>query len=329
MPFEPYGGYRWEIPPGIKVKKSIQDKFKTLETFFPCIVIHKLKHFINGTSYKFNNLPFAIQTNLITGEPIQSWTPPTSVLESIQQSQLREINEWKIVKSIYMRLFKFRKFLKGLIHRWRIGKCIKNIKNTEDPVTLDIPKHLVQVLDFPRRLSYAFEASSLMKTIEARIILSEYMFPNPLPPINPFTNEAFTRGQLISIIVQCRKKGKFSWILDRLYNSECDLILFTQRFRQPLKIMAIENHFKGCISKFMEEVVDFFRVEAERDELPESKMALFIDRIALRPNCEYVREWINLTRDFYIARELHDLHMLANIGIRSSEAIVRAYYLLS
>jgi len=329
MPFEPYTGYRWQIPQGIKVKRSIQLKFKSLETFFPCIVIHKLKHFINGTSYKFNNLPFAIQTNLITGEPIKQWTPPSSLVESIQQSQLREINEWKIVKSIYMRLFKIRKFIKGLIHRWRIGKCIKNVKNTEDPVTLEIPKDPIQILDFPKRLSYIFEASPLIKTIEARIILSEYMFPNPLPPINPFTNEAFTRGQLISIIIQSKKKGKFSWILDRLYNSECDLQLFTQRFRQPLKIMAIENHFKGPVTKFIDEVVDFFKIEADRDELPETKMGIFIRRMLDRPSCEYVREWIHLTRDFYIARELQDLHMLTNIGIRSSNAITRAYYLLS
>lgn len=329
MVFEPYTGYRWQIPEVIKVSQSIRIKFNSLETFVPCIVIHKLKYLTNGTSYKFNKLPLSIQTHFITGEPIQQWIPPLNVLESIQKSQLKEINEWKIVKSIYIRLFKVRKFIKGLIHRWRIGKCIKNVKNTEDPVTLDVPKHQIQIMDFPKRISYIFEASSLMKTIEARITLSDYMFPNPLCPINPFTNEAFTRGQLFSIILQCKKKGKFSWILDRLYNSECDLDLFTKRFRQPLKIMAIENHFKGSIFKCMDEIVDFFKIEAYRDEIPENKMALFIKRMSSRPNCEYVREWVHITRDFYIARELQDIHMLANIGIRSSNAITRAYYLFS
>lgn len=93
--------------------------------------------------------------------------------------------------------------------------------------------------------------------------------------------------------------------------------------------MAIENHFKGSVTKFIDEVVDFFKIEADRDELPETKMGIFIRRMLDRPSCEYVREWICLTRDFYIARELQDLHMLTNIGIRSSNAITRAYYLLS
>jgi hypothetical protein len=93
--------------------------------------------------------------------------------------------------------------------------------------------------------------------------------------------------------------------------------------------MAIENHFKGSIFKCIDELVDFFKIEADRGELPENKTALFIKRIASRPNCQYVREWIHITRDFYIARELQDIAMLADIGIRSSDAITRGYYLLS
>jgi hypothetical protein len=326
MRFEPYIGYRWQIPSGIKVNKSIHNKFKRFETCLPYTVMNKLKYLISFTDYKFNLLPFSTKLDNISGEQIKSWTPPLSVTEAIQSNILREVREWKFVKSIYLRLFKVIQFIKGLIYRWRLRKCLKNIKNTEDPVTMESPKSPVCVIDFPKRISYTFEASTLRKTIEGRIILSEYMFPNPLPPINPFTNEVFTRGQLISIISQCKKKGEFSWILDRLYANECDLNNFILQFRQPLKIMAIENHFKGHVSKFKDEVIDYFQVEADREELPDETVVLFCKRIKDRPTCYIVKEWINITRDYYIARELQDVQLLANVAIRSSNAIIKAYY---
>lgn len=329
LSFEPYTGHRFQIPAGIRVSESIKQKFGTLETHYPSIIIHKLNSLIKGSEYYFNKLPFSTAVDPITLDIPTTWVPPENVKSYILAYQTTNVKEWSIVKSIYLRIFKMNRFLSGLINRWRINKCIKNVKNLEDPVTLDAPNKLVRVLDFPRRLSYIFEASTLRKTIESRITHSDYMFPNPLAPINPFTNSPFTRGQLLSIITQCKKLGEFSWILDRLYGSDGDLVLFALRFRQPLKILAIENHFKGSVDKYIEEVLDFFQVEADRDELPEDKIASFQRRMRYRPGCEFVREWIQLTRDLYIARELQDVLMLATIHIKSTSAIGRAYYLLN
>ena len=207
--------------------------------------------------------------------------------------------------------------------------CLKNLKNTEDPVTLEAPKKLVQVMDFPRRISYIFEASTIRKTIEARITLSDYMFPNPLSPINPFTNEAFTRGQLISMIQQCKAHGEYNWIFDRLLASECDLALFCTQFRQPIKILAIENHFKGPLYKFKDEVLDYFQAEADREELPDDKVDEFVARVKYRQGCPFVKQWVVLTRDFYIAKELQDPVMMIQIATRTSQLITKAYYILN
>ena len=132
----------------------------------------------------------------------------------------------------------------------------------------------------------------------------------------------------MSIIKQCKEMGEFSWILDRLYASDADLKLFIVRFRQPLKILAIENHFKGSIYKFKDEVIDFFQVEADRSDLPDDKVDLFIQRFENRPDCKFLREWINLTRDLYIAKELQDTTMLTNVFRKSTASIGRGYYIL-
>jgi hypothetical protein len=327
--FQPYTGRRWKLPSGLTVNDAIRSKFSSLETYVPCVVIYKLKAFINGTYNAYNSLPLTTRKHSVNSALDYLWQPPARVTEYLHAAIERDIYEWKVVKSIYLKLFKMRRFLNGLIHRWRINKCIKNVKNTEDVVTMEVPKNCIQLLDFPNKLSYVYEARTLKKLIESRITLSDYMFPNPLAPINPFTNAAFTRGQLMSIILQCKKKGEFSWILDRFYASECDLRIFTLRFRQPLKILAIEAHFKGPIYKYKDEVLDFFQVEADAENLPDDKFDTFSRRMTHRPGCEFVKEWIALTRDLYIARELQDIALLAKIRIQSSDAIGRAYYILN
>jgi hypothetical protein len=324
--FIPYTGNRWQIPSGIKVNDRIIKKFQTLETCSQYIIMNKLKSLINGSNYFYTSLPYLVRSD---ESIIEKWDPPTSVSLSINNYINNDIREWKIVKSIYLRLFKLRRFLKGLIHRWLLKKCIRNVKNIEDPVTLEIPKKIVRVIDFPRRLSYVYEASTLRKTIELRITQSDYMFPNPLSPINPFTNEVFTRGQLFSIISQCKKYGEFSWILDRLYASDCQLELFAMRFRQPLKIIAIETHFSGSMNKYKDDVLDFFQVEADRDGLPDDITDMFNKRMTSRPNCTLVKEWIDLTRNLFIAKELQDNMMISQIGLKVTSALIKTYYLFN
>jgi hypothetical protein len=327
--FKPYLGNRWELPPGLKVTKQVRNKFKQLETYYPCIVMNKLKSYIKGYTYMFNSLPYHINTDVIGDVIINTWTPPESVELFIKENKDIDINEWKVVKGIYIRLFKIRRFINGIVNIWRIRKSMKNVKNIEDPVTLEIPKKCVHIIDFPKKISYIYEASTIRKIIESRIIQSDYMFPCPLEPVNPFTNEGFTRGQLFSIISQCKKHGEFSWILDRLYASDCNINAFVIRFRQPLKLIAIETHFKGSIYKYKDEVCDYFQIEAERDDLPDDIIDKFILMVDNKPQYPFIVEWINLTRDLYIAKELNDIIMLSYIGIRGRNLIAKAYYLLN
>jgi len=320
--FIPYTGNRWQIPPGMKVNKGVQNKFKQFETYNQEYILQKLRSYNKLLLTHVHFVPFNM-------DGAQKWTPPELVVSFLKEQMYRNMHEWKAVHRIYTTLFKMRKMLNGLIHRWRINKCMNNTKNTEDLVTLEYPKKLVRILDFPMRLSYIFEASTIRKIIELRITTSDYMFPNPLPAINPFTNQPLSRGQLMSVIDQCKKHGEYSWILDRLYASEGDLKLFCIRFRQPIKIMAIENHFKGEIYKYKDEIIDFFEIQAERHNLDDDNTDKFLERINQRPNCPLIKQWTVVTRDYYIANELNDTGMILGLSKKIILLIAKTYSLLN
>jgi hypothetical protein len=182
--FTLYKGPRWSIPKSSHVSDSIKYKFSLLDTKTSFREIKfKIAEYIR-------NLRFTFLDN-------EQWNPPQS--SSFYKKQEAE---WKKVRFLYSKIFKLRKALDPLILNWQIKKCIRNCKNTEDPVTMDIPKNPVRVIDFKNRISFLYEAASLKRVIENRLLFSDYMFPEPKTPVNLLTNQSFTYGQLISIINQ-------------------------------------------------------------------------------------------------------------------------------
>lgn len=324
IPFKPYTGFRWEIPAGImRIKNMIREKFASLQIYNMFTILQKLKSYTSETSLDSFTL-FSKRTK--EGLPLESdWRPPDILQEFINKQKKRELYEWKAVKKIYTQLFTVKRFVNGLIHRWRMNKCIKNVKNVEDVVTMEVPKKLVRIVDFPQKLSYVFEASTLKKVIEMRIANSDYMFPNPLPPINPFTNTVFTRGQLMSIIKQCKDHGETSWIFDRLYSYECDFNYFIKYFKQPIKLLSIDSHFSGPVWKYREELLDYFHLQAEYNDLPDDVRDAFVLAVEEKPDMGIVKQWVRLTHDFYVAKELRDSPMLLEISGRSANLIELMY----
>ena len=305
--FRPYMGERWAIPAGMPVSDSVKYKFGQFETY----PIHIA---LNAVTKKINSLktpPSIVATKY-------TWQPPQELLSSIQSYRDLQINEFKKVKTIYLKINTFLHFLKKIIHRWCIRKSIRNVKNTEDPVTLEIPKKPVYVIDIKQRLSYVYEASTLRKTIENRLLYSEYMFPEVKAPINLLSNKPFTYGQLISILNICKKQGEFSWVLDRFKSCHCNILLFQKNFKQMLKIEAIKSHFKNY-KDGRETVIDYFESFAQVNTvLSDTQIDNFSKLYSETPKNSihpYILKWIALTRDYYIAAELHELVDLVKIGV--------------
>ena len=311
--FIPYVGTRWQIPPGIPVSPSIRYKFSQFERSPMTSVINEINIYIKRPT-SFININYNIST----------WKPPKQIVSAIQSYRDLQINEYKKVKCIYLKIFKFIRMFKKLIYVWRIRNCMRNVKNSVDPVTLDVPLKPVYIIDFKQKLSYVYEASSLRKTIENKILFSDYMFPDPKEPINVWSNQPFTYGQLISIISQCKKYGEFSWVLDRFKTYNCNLKLFEKVFKQQLKLEAINSHFKDS-KDTKESVIDFFESQASisslTDNMINSFTTLYNRQTTLRGVHSYIKKWIVLTKRYYIATELKDSSELFNVKIESNRLL--------
>jgi hypothetical protein len=144
------------------------------------------------------------------------------------------------------------------------------------------------------------------------------MFPEVKEPINLLSNKPFTYGQLISILDRCKEQGEFSWVLDRFKSCHYDILLFQKNFKQMIKIEAIKSHFK-TYKDARETVIDYFESYAQANTVLTdtqinrfSKLYNETPKNSLHP---YILKWIALTRDYYIAAELHELVDLVKIGV--------------
>lgn len=309
--FTIYSGHRWTIPNGIRVSNPVKSKFLTLDG------IIKFKDIKTKIANTIQNMRFRFLIN--------QWVPPENVLHSINSFYAKQENEWNNVRAIYSKVFKITQILKTLVFNWRIKKCLKNCKNFEDPVTLEISRNPVTIIDFKRRLSFIYDAHTLKKTIENRLLFSDYMFPEPKQPVNILTNEPFTYGQMISLIDQSKKHGYTSWIMDSFKDLNADIELFLFHNRQKLKIEAIKAFFKRSTYIIRETVIDYFNLEADLTDLPDPQITRFIKAYDTMPEMPVVQQWIGITRDYYIARELNEPILIKNATDKTDTTLNTIY----
>lgn len=304
-----YNGPRWKIPSRFNVSESIRFKFSWFETIFSfrAIKIRIRRKIEEETKFVFKA------------------SPRMSPFE--QSYYAKQENEWNKVVYIYSKLFKMQKIMKAFLFRWRIRICLNNLKNTEDPVTMETPKRPIYVFDMKQRISFLYDARTLRKTIENRILLSDYMFSEPKKPVNLLTNTPFSYGQLISIIRQCKKYGEFSWILEDLYKYRCDLSLLIAHNKQKLKIEAINAYFKKSPESIRETVLDLFNLEAEHAHIPHSNICRFEDLYDDNPKSPIIQQWIKATREYYVYAELQHSPLISRNSTEIDEIMEKVYRL--
>jgi len=312
--FIPYYGPRWRIPNCVNASESVKYKFSLLETVFSFREIKtRIAEDIRNMKFRFDSTPK------------YQWKPSQQIVSSTISFYAKQENEWNKVRAIYYRLFKFREVLVPLIFRWQIKKCLKNCKNTDDPITMEPPKKPVTIIDFKNRMSFIYDARNLKRTIENRLLLSDYMFPEPKDPVNLLTNEPFNLGQLISLYKQSLKYGEFSWMIESLIQLNGDLNIFAIHNKQKLKIEAINTFFKKSTLAIRDVVIDYFNLEEDYSDLPEAISQRFIKAYDLTPERPIVQEWIGITREYYIAKELNEVSLL-NIVAAKTDKVMNSIY---
>lgn len=327
--FKPYTGPRWILPSGSNnVSDSIKEKFSQFELCSMNNIFRTISATEDKKKFSFFYRNSIEKCNFDTLQYVRpEWKPPQEVISAIQRYYALEANEYKKVKALYIVLFQSVKIIKKIIHLYIIQKCLRNVKNINDVVTLDPPVKPVHVIDYKNRLSYVYEATTLKKTIENRLLYSDYMFHDPKMPINMLSNKPFSYGQLLSIIGQCKEYGIFSWILDRFRSCNCNLSVFEMQFRQQLKIQAILSHFKNQ-KDAKESVIDYFELHAMglTNRQIDAFSKLYDINNSLHP---YIQKWISVTREYYIALELKNYKGLQDVRVESCKLIDKAVNILT
>jgi hypothetical protein len=309
----------WHIPCGLEVSESVKHKFSLVSHIF---LYSQLKNTI--ASSFMTNIRFKTKQLDMSQRPYE---PPAQLQAQIMTYYARQELEWNMVHGIYLGLFKTKKLLSPLIYRWRIAQCQRHVKNTEDPVTLEAPRKLVRIIDVKQGISFVYEANTIKKAIEHKILFSDYMFSEPQEPLNLLTNLPLTYGQLMSVILQCKAYGEYSWILEELRARKGCLVDFKIYNRVRLNVEAIKAFFKKPTRVIRETVVDFLRAEADFVDLTHVKVFNFIRAYDTTPDNTMVRKWINHTREYYIAKELNYPGLLDKIDVET-EVLLNMIYRL-
>ena len=304
--FKVYNGPRWFIPSGIKVSKSVRDKFDMLSACPREEVFMKIRNYSIYSMFNIQGFPngFNIHAN---------WNPPLRIRSMLYSIRDKHKNEWLKVAYIYRKIFHFNNMFNRIISSMKVKACIKNVMNVDDPVTMEVPRKPVYVLNFKRRCSYVYDANSLKRAMENRLLNSNWMFLEVKEPVNILSNEEFTLYQYVSIYMQLREHRQFSYILERFRHARFDISVFEKYNKQYLKLMSIEHHFRDEVDNSRSTVIDFMKVMCVGRGVDDRKFAKCIGRYDYKNPDEYIREWIFLTKKYYIAKEVSDLIVLDEI----------------
>ena len=312
--FTPYHGRRMHMPDGYKVNKEVHNKvnrvlsqsiFKLIER---SIDLEKIDHQL----YSFQCFS-------------SSWKGPLCVQLYIANARKNDIFTWIRAREFLEKLPLVFSKINRFIRHWRLKRCIRNVKNTEDIATMEVPTQPVYIIDYSNRCSYVFQALTIKKAMERRLLQSEWMFVDAADPVNPYTNKILSPCQLFSIINQLEKYGHFSWILDRFRAMQFCITNFTVQYHQILKIEAIKNHFHFEKTIASETVIDFFTLYAEDIDYPSDRKSRLIRLIRFEPNHALTKQWYALAREYYISEQLNDPTRMLTITYCITSLLQKSY----
>lgn len=160
------------------------------------------------------------------------YKPNPALMESIQELKAG-------CKSVMAENQILRWKLKRFLTLWRVCHC-KKINDT-DFITLCPIEKPITIVSFSTRSIYTFESSSILQDIHKKLLHHSGLFPHPIFPRNPYTNENFTLSQLLNIHKQCSRFGNVSWSLEAFYRSKMSIPTFLQVQRKGLRIHALKS----------------------------------------------------------------------------------------
>jgi hypothetical protein len=312
--FIPYTGRRMYLPYGYFADKDFRSKvgrvlsqsiFKLIET---SINIENLEY----QTYSFDCFS-------------SKWKGPQCIQTYLANARKNSVFSWIRAREFLQKLPLVFGKINRFIRYWRVKRCIRNVKNTEDIATMEVPTQPVYIIDYKNHCSYVFEALTIKKAMERRLLQSDWMFVDSAEPVNPYTNKVLSPCQLFSLLNQLETYSRFSWILDRFRASQFCITNFTVQYHQILKIEAIKNHFQFEKGTASETVIDFFNTYAEDVDYPSDRKSRLIQLIRFQPNHSLTKQWYALAKEYYISEQLNDPTRMLTITYCITALLEKSY----
>jgi hypothetical protein len=208
-------------------------------------------------------------------------------LPIVKQTNAR-IEYWSFRNQFLRTTFKY------LAQRWLYRRYRGRYLNTIDFVTLDEPKRVVEVYDSRAKGSYVFEAASIRRSIQDYLSFTDWLFPDPQHPKNPWTNCPFTIAQLQTIICGLYSHQLTSTFLECFKQCKWNLTEYTIRYKVPIKMEGLKHMIRDTRSEeYLELMGEFIEDEFEYHEIDFTSHLIILKWAAKQcPDDPYMAKWI-------------------------------------
>lgn len=290
--------------------KSTGFNFLPKEQFHPIIYSHLTQFPTNlKKRHAFLNKEFPLKMPLSLALSLTT-AVTADTLDWTQCSPTKSLTIRKALGKIMKVRFLFRK----LLHHMRMKRL--RISNTDDLVTMEPPKKLVEIVDWASRQKYRFEANTIMKDITCRLMTHDGFFEEPQEPRNPFTNIPFTQSQTISLWNSISCAGiPVSLAFTAFRQARYSLRNFSLYYSTLIKLNALEKTMKDLKSyHYRERMIDFISF-CYSEEICTCNVAAFTYCLVNYPDYQLLKRWAALCFRFYKAEILYstDIETLKKI----------------
>ena len=257
--------------------------------------------------------------------PLRDPTPQIKAYTEIDWTQ------WSHAKSVAIRaavrtVVKYRALFRKLLHHMRVKKL--SPANTEDIVTMEIPKKPILVVDWTLRQKYTFEAQTLMKDISCRLLTNDGLFQDAQLPRNPFTNLPFTQAQQISVWNSISSAGiAVSSVFTLFRKARYNLDVFELENTHYLKLNALKRTMTdpSCYY-YRERMIDFIAFSYEQEDQDCDK-TLYTYCMRHHPNHSILKEWASACYLYYAAEILY-MNMPTQLNRKKEQILELTRYLI-
>jgi hypothetical protein len=196
---------------------------------------------------------------------------------------------------------RFRNLARTLLKAWLRRRRFQQVNDT-DLVTLEAPRKLVTLFDWPSRRIYSFEASTIRKDCVERLLCQDLEIATPQKLRNPYTNLPLKFGQAFHIIQQLRAHGSTHWALEAYANpfTHYNFAKFCQTYNTPLRHSAIDRIFNNprssdCIDLVYEFIKDEHDNHGQSFNVPVYLWALRHDDTAM----DRIKKWREVCKKYH------------------------------